>query len=105
FRERNSPPPSSVSCPSILNPLTKKHRPRAGFLGRRRDPARLLCLPVAVLFRALVSLNKASTREIALQRPDLKLAPKIGFDAQRGRNGPRKSGVVWHFMQEGRAPQ
>jgi hypothetical protein len=44
--------------------------------------------PWPCCFGALLLSNKASTREIALQRPDLKLAPKIGFDAQRRRNGP-----------------
>jgi hypothetical protein len=33
-------------------------------------------------------LNEASAAEIALQRPDLELAPEIGLDAQRSRNGP-----------------
>src|SRR5258708_23047249 len=54
---------------------------------------------------ALLFSNEASAPEIALQRPDLEFASEKGFDSPRRRNGPRKSGVVWNFMQEGRAPQ
>src|SRR4029079_8254252 len=43
--------------------------------------------------------------EIALQRTHLEVAPEISFDSLRCGDGPRKSGVVWHFMQEGCPPQ
>src|ERR1700685_2023074 len=41
--------------------------------------------------------------EIALQRTHLKVAPEISPDALRRGDGPRESGVVRHFMQEGGA--
>src|SRR3984957_19081337 len=43
--------------------------------------------------------------KITLQRADLKIPAQIGADALRGRHGTRKSGVIWHFMQEGSPPQ
>src|ERR1700704_6811444 len=43
--------------------------------------------------------------KIALQGADLKVSAQIGADALRGRHSTRKSGVIWHFMQEGSAPQ
>src|SRR6266403_695607 len=43
--------------------------------------------------------------KIALQGADLKVPAQIGSDTLRGRHGTRKSGVIWHFMQEGSAPQ
>src|ERR1700726_180183 len=43
--------------------------------------------------------------EIALQRTDLEIAPEIGFDSLRRSDGPRKSGVIRHFMQEGSPAQ
>src|SRR6202140_5632303 len=44
-------------------------------------------------------------RKITLQGADLKVPAQIGADALRGRHGTRKSGVIWHFMQEGSASQ
>jgi hypothetical protein len=58
-----------------------------------------------VPFRSVVLFQQGFAREIALQGADLKLAYQVGLDAQRRRNGPRKSGVVRDFMQEGGAPQ
>src|SRR6266481_3448034 len=43
--------------------------------------------------------------KITLQGADLKVSAQIGADTLRGRHGTRKSGVIWHFMQEGSAPQ
>src|SRR5580704_2020600 len=43
--------------------------------------------------------------EIALQRTHLEVTPEIGPDALRCGDGPRESGVVRHFMQEGSAAQ
>src|SRR6202023_135841 len=43
--------------------------------------------------------------KITLQRAALKVPAQIGADALRGRHGTRKSGVIWHFMQEGSASQ
>src|ERR1700758_4722242 len=43
--------------------------------------------------------------KITLQGADLKVPAQIGADALRGRHGTRKSGVIWHFMQEGSTAQ
>src|SRR5690606_16935568 len=50
-----------------------------------------------------VARDSAIAAEIALQRAHLEVAPEIGFDSLRRGDGPRKSGVVRHFMQEGSA--
>src|SRR5262245_50312171 len=47
----------------------------------------------------------APAAEVALQRAYLEVTLQIGLDALRRGDGPRKSGVVWHFMQEGRVAQ
>src|SRR6185437_13317454 len=43
--------------------------------------------------------------KVALQRTHLEVTPEVGFDALRRGDGTGKSGVVRHFMQEGRVPQ
>src|SRR5712672_4877983 len=43
--------------------------------------------------------------KVTLQGADLKVSAQIGADALRGRHSTRKSGVIWHFMQEGSTPQ
>src|SRR6202035_1896973 len=43
--------------------------------------------------------------KITLQRADLKVPAQIGADALGSRHGTRKSGVIWHFMQEGSSSQ
>src|SRR5262249_1267933 len=47
----------------------------------------------------------APAAEVALQRAYLEVALQIGLDALRRGDGPRKSGVVRHFMQEGGVAQ
>src|SRR5665213_4506217 len=43
--------------------------------------------------------------KVTLQRADLKVPAQIGADALGSRHGTRKSGVIWHFMQEGSSSQ
>src|ERR1700735_4503461 len=43
--------------------------------------------------------------KITLQRADLKVPAQIGADALCSRHGTRKSGVIWHFRQEGTTSQ
>src|ERR1700716_1377420 len=49
--------------------------------------------------------KRSGFEKITLQGADLKVPAQIGADALRGRHGTGKSGVIWHFMQEGSTPQ
>src|SRR5258705_2236779 len=55
--------------------------------------------------RAFSPAQRSGFGKITLQGADLKVPAQIGADALRGRHGTRKSGVIWHFMQEGSTPQ
>src|ERR1700683_1298591 len=72
--------------------------------GLERYPA---TRPQACLYLTVADLIASIRlgREIALQRVHLEVAFEIGLDALRCGDGPRESGVVRHFMQEGRAPK
>src|SRR6266404_8367702 len=56
-------------------------------------------------YRAKAPENRSGFGKITLQRADLKVPAQIGADALRGCHGSRKSGVIWHFMQEGSTSQ
>src|ERR1700682_1033145 len=55
--------------------------------------------------RAYGPAKRSGFGKVTLQGADLKVPAQIGADALRGRHSTRKSGVIWHFMQEGSAPQ
>src|SRR6266481_7409800 len=55
--------------------------------------------------RAFSPAQRSGFGKITLQGADLKVPAQIGADALCGRHSTRKSGVIWHFMQEGSAPQ
>src|ERR1700687_6064997 len=55
--------------------------------------------------RAHGPAKRSGFGKVTLQGADLKVPAQIGADTLRGRHGTRKSGVIWHFMQEGSAPQ
>src|SRR5258705_6400490 len=55
--------------------------------------------------RAFSPAQRSGFGKITLQGADLKVPAQIGADALRGCHGTRKSGVIWHFMQEGSTSQ
>src|ERR1041385_1778166 len=62
------------------------------------------------LFQTLTVIKAAGppsglAAKIALQRANLEIALKVGLDPLRRGDGPRKSGVVGDFMQEGSPTQ
>ena len=66
-------------------------------IARPRDVEMALHVPSLWPLRCPIRLS----REISLQRTNLEVTPEIGPDALRCSDGPRKSGVVRYFMQEG----
>src|SRR5262249_24273504 len=107
-RASYSPLPSSGSCPSLFLRTSGFSQetiiPIAGrSFVRPRDPE---SWPKHVPTGSRPRFPGCGlAAEIALQRAHIEVAPDIGFDSLRCGDGPRKSGVVRHFMQEGCAPQ
>src|SRR5208282_1974551 len=84
---------------SIPAGLETKFQSRAEALPGHATLSLSLYVPSLWLFQFWIR----GGRKIILQRTHFEVAPEVGLDTLRCGDGPRESGVVRHFMQEGSA--